>query len=211
MNERLFFASAEDSDMDDQFTDPAPNLPPFLLIEIEDLQEFVDHVNSLEHFGIDVDVAVAELLDQINRDSDALINLVVSGEDMLDGFIDEQMAQEIYNYARARQSLGTAIVQRCRQLKVYYKGTLYYQYKGIVGTRLVLQKLMIPLTNQKKNERALARQADLAHRRYTPRLPAAPEVARDDRQQLEAALRSFAAGVDRIRGQTGDPGAPRPQ
>lgn len=199
MNELLFFASAEDSDMSEMFTDPAPNLPAFVLVDVEDIQEFITRVKSLEHFGIDVDVAVADVLDQINRDSDALLNLVVSGEEMVGDFMDESMAKDIYNYLNARERLGTAIVQRCRELKVYYKGMLYYQYKGILGTKLVLQKLLVPLTEEKKNERAMARQADLAHRRYTPRVFAPDEGARVGGPQLEAALRSLAAGADLLR------------
>ncbi len=156
--------------MDEYFKDPAPHLPKHVVLEMaRELSDLVTNLSQMDHLGIDTQVAIADVLDEVNKDTDAEHNLSISHHEIEASTADTELADDTAKYLAVRKAFAKDLLQQLRDLRMYVRGMLYYELKSVQYGMLVLQKLQVPILELEKHDRRLARQADLACRRYYPR------------------------------------------
>lgn len=156
--------------MSDCFTDPKPELPQHIVLEMNQaLKVFHEKLTTLEYLGFDLNHVVADVLEDLMRETDAEHNVTITCHEVEADHADTELACDVIAYAQARQRFSLDLLNILREYKLYVQGFLYYQLRGIAQSVMVLEKLSIPLTELNRHERRLARQADLAYRHYRPR------------------------------------------
>lgn len=162
---------------DDMHVDPAPELPKFIALDLSDeTKQFVEGTAMLDDAGIGIDLptAVADLIDLLGNEQDAEYELAHSGYEMLPVDDFNPMYKELTEYVRVREEYAKAMLFHFKQFKLYLRGYLFYQFKDIDKSTLMLEKMEYPLTdNHERTIRNYARQVDLADRRRL-QAPAAP-------------------------------------
>lgn len=157
-----------DEGYDEMYRDIAPNLPKVVIINVpEGLIDFQNRINALEILGIEIEVATAEILDHFRIKDEGLYSLQASSNDMLsDQTLISELADDVLVYVSARQKYGEELYKEIVQHGLYVNGVLYYQLKKLDSTMLVLEKLLVPLTEHELRDRNLTRQADITSRRW---------------------------------------------
>ena len=157
----LFFFERGDDEM---YRDIAPNLPKIVLLDTPTgLKDFQSKLDNLEILGIEVQVATAEILDQLRNREDGLFNLAYSSYEMLsDDNLISELGNEVQTYVSARELYGINLFQELVRQGLYVNGILYYQLRHIDQNTLILEKLHVPLTDHELHNRRITRQADLA-------------------------------------------------
>lgn len=163
----LFFLDAGDDDM---YRDTAPHLPKIVILHPpEELMEFQKQIEELEFLGIDIEAAMADMLDHFRNKDDAGYNLSLSNYEMCNEHEGSELHADVERYSLARQNFGVKLLKQIIEHGLYVNGILHYQLKQLNRAMLVLEKLQVPLTDDELRRRAIARQADIASRRYVPR------------------------------------------
>lgn len=165
--------------MSDYFTDPKPELPQHIVLEINQaLKVFQNQLNTTEHLGFDLEHVLADVLEDLMQENDAEHNVTITCHEVESEHADTELASDVIAYAQARQQFSLDLLRTLREYRLYVQGFLYYQLRGVVKSMMVLEKLNIPLTELNRHERRLARQADIAYRHYRPRSELEAEAQR---------------------------------
>jgi hypothetical protein len=156
--------------MDDFFEDKVPHLPKHVILDMAgELGALMYHLNQLDHLGVDMPTVIADVLDQVNVSKDADHNLSVSAHEIQAETADGELANDTAQYLEVREKFSKSLLQQLRDLQLYVRGMLYYELKSVQYGMLVLQKLQVPILELERDQRRLARQADLVSRQYRPR------------------------------------------
>lgn len=151
--------------------DPAPNLPKLVIIDVKEfIDPFREAVEKIYHLGIEADVALAEMLDEMSKQDAAHHTVIASSEEIARGLSHTELVEDALIYIAARNRLSASLLKHMTQIGLYVGNVLYYQLRELAedGT-LILQKLEVPLTDKEIYARSIARRADIAYRRYIPR------------------------------------------
>lgn len=148
------------------YEDVAPHLPRVVVFHPPaELAAFQQQLDSNEVLGFETETVVADILDHLHKEDEALFNLSLSGYEMMNSNDSDELATMVEEYVKLRDEFGKRLYQLLHQNGMYVNGTLYYQLRRLNNAMMVLEKLQIPLTDDQLRRRAIARQADLAGRR----------------------------------------------
>lgn len=206
-----------------QQTDPAPDLPTRLVVDISaPLARFEAAIAKYEELGIEIKAALADLIECLAMRSDAEYELSHSSYEMMpvDGYACmagteeneqpiaiSQIDQDAINYVGAREEMGKALLKIFNDYKLYRGDRLFYQINQILGTALVLDKIGIPFLTEDRTrqrhvnnlQRQVARVNSFSHRRDHSQnvLPGPAKYIDGNATTFEAQLRAIAANLDR--------------
>lgn len=159
----LWFYEEGDPEM---FLDPAPGLPRFVVIDLSDAyRRFEKESNRGEHLGFDVEVQLAEILQEISIRKDAEHNVCVTNHTYVSDNADTELSVDVQEFVNARQEFCDFLIRHIDQLRLYTNGYLFYTFGRLLGDRLILEKIGVALEEKDRNARRIAQQADFALKR----------------------------------------------
>lgn len=165
--------------MDNTYIDPAPQMPERVIVNIqEDSAIFQMGVEHIEHLDFDLVVMVADIMDNISSQTNAHLYIAAAAREQIQDAEDNSQQNDLITYAREWERFAQAVFLQFQQYCLYYHGRLYYELEGLDKTgNLIMKKLQVPMTDEIRNARRIARQAAAAHQRYQQQTDLRAQIA----------------------------------
>lgn len=150
------------------FLDPAPGLPKMIVLDLGNhFKIFEEEANKGELLGFDLEVQLAEILQELAIQKDAAHNVSVTNHTYMSDNADTELASEVAEFIKARQAFCDFLLAQLELFRLYVNGYLFYTYGRLIGTKLVLEKISVAMDEADRRSRTIRNQIDFAIKRIS--------------------------------------------